>query len=475
MGDLTITNTNDSSLSQRNEISQFQNAKKNTSGIFEGFFNSDWSGKQIANLTGDNYFTDWLQDKDKVCTDSCDDGNLSFWEATQSFGKGLAGIVKTTINHPIATVATMAVGSAAMIVTGGAIAPALIALGVASGTGMIAYGGYKVAMAKTDAEAKNAWEKIGEGTFAVVGSTIAAKKALKTAGNAGVLSASGREHSSTTRAVKQCFESFNESLKVSYKNGSDFYRSLSGVSIPNLTEEEIFLRDKTKIENNIEEIVHNLESSNSKNIKSIITQENIEKTINSINKDNIEIAKKLFAKFDTNAFDTNCTSTWEQEKKAQIIFREIPRILNSNNEDMLKVAELACDSKEFGSDAELVLELLRKSNAKSMLKDMNSIINKEDIYPEWNNGSIVPSSMKDKNNIGHVPAIDKFWHAHNKHWGLFDYEKYGYSWSSNNSDGTVGTLIITDSKTKEIIECVKNIKSTECDKYLQKYLVPNQE
>ena len=38
------------------------------------FWDSKWSGHQIAKLTGDNAFTDWLQDKDKVCTDGKDDG-----------------------------------------------------------------------------------------------------------------------------------------------------------------------------------------------------------------------------------------------------------------------------------------------------------------------------------------------------------------------------------------------------------------
>ena len=42
------------------------------------FFDSRWSGHQIEKLTGKNVVTDWLQDKDKVCTDGKDDGSLTW-------------------------------------------------------------------------------------------------------------------------------------------------------------------------------------------------------------------------------------------------------------------------------------------------------------------------------------------------------------------------------------------------------------
>ena len=83
----------------------------------------------------------------------------------ESFGKGLAGLAKQAMNHPIATAAAVGAGAVAVVATGGAILPVMVAAGAVAGTGMAGYGAYKAATAETDAEAKQAWETIGNGAF----------------------------------------------------------------------------------------------------------------------------------------------------------------------------------------------------------------------------------------------------------------------------------------------------------------------
>ncbi len=165
-----------------------------------------------------SWFSDWLNDKDKVCTDGADDGSLSFGEAAESFGKGLMGIVKGVINHPIATAVTIGVGTALTVATGGAALPVMVALGAGTGAVMIGKGAYDAATAETDAQAKAAWEGIGNGTFALAASALGAKSSLKAASKAGVTSAQGAENMNMAQATVQTFKTIPEALKVSGQN-----------------------------------------------------------------------------------------------------------------------------------------------------------------------------------------------------------------------------------------------------------------
>lgn len=190
------------------------------------FWDSKWSGHQIAKLTGDNDFTDWLQDKDKVCTDGKDDGKIGFWEGTKSLAKGLiGGIPKAMINHPVATAVTVGIGAAATALTGGAILPVLGAIGVASGVGMAGYGTYKAATAKTDGEAKQALETLGMGVTTTTISISSAGKALESAAKAGVKSAEMAEDANAFTKTIQLFKSIPEALKVSYNNSCNYYNT----------------------------------------------------------------------------------------------------------------------------------------------------------------------------------------------------------------------------------------------------------
>lgn len=171
--------------------------------------------KQVSEALDMNALERWWFDVDKVSTDGKDDGKLSTGEAAESFGKGLLNIVKVVINHPIATAATVGLGFAATALTGGAALPVIVALGAGTGAAMIGKGVYNAATAKTDAEAKAAWEGIGNGTFAVVTSALGAKSSLDAASKAGVTGARGAKDLNTVQALVRNFKVLPQALKVS--------------------------------------------------------------------------------------------------------------------------------------------------------------------------------------------------------------------------------------------------------------------
>lgn len=133
-------------------------------------FQEWWSGEKsltstAARRVGWENLADWLEDKDKVCTDGQDDGNIGFKEGAKSFAKGLVGgIPKAIIKHPLISGIAIAAGAAATVLTGGAAAPILWGIGAALTAGSAIANGVKAATADTDAEKKAALE--GTGTAA---------------------------------------------------------------------------------------------------------------------------------------------------------------------------------------------------------------------------------------------------------------------------------------------------------------------
>ena len=172
-------------------------------------------------------FSIWIHDLDKVCTDGKDDGRISFAEKMKSFGKGLLGMVKGVVKHPIASLLTIGTCIGLTALTGGAILPLLIALGIISGAGMICVGAYNAARAKTDGAAKFAWETMGNGTFVFVSSAIGAKPALRTAAKAGVKAAEGAENLTVAQTITKTFKTAPEAVKVSVKNAKGNYLTLT--------------------------------------------------------------------------------------------------------------------------------------------------------------------------------------------------------------------------------------------------------
>ena len=186
-----------------------------------------------------------MKNKDKVCTDGKDDGKLSAGQYALSFSKGLiGGIPKAMINHPVATVAALAVGGAAIFLSGGAILPVLGAVGVATGVGMVGYGGYKAVTAKTDGEAKQALETMGMGITTTALSVAAADKALEKAAEAGVKSAQVSEDAGILDKTVQMFKAIPECLTKS-KEWTKFNLGLNVQGTYKNFDRGILLEEKT--------------------------------------------------------------------------------------------------------------------------------------------------------------------------------------------------------------------------------------
>ncbi len=144
--------------------------------------------------------------------DGLDDGYISGKEKCKNFFKGVGNFFKGLVcdengnfswKRTLTTVAVTAGAVALTVATGGAATPFLVAAGAAMGVVQVGKGAYKAATAKTDAEAAAAWQEIGSGTTAVVGSVAGAKGALK---SAGVPVPKGNAVTSSLRATGECFK-----------------------------------------------------------------------------------------------------------------------------------------------------------------------------------------------------------------------------------------------------------------------------
>ena len=137
----------------------------------------------------------WLASQNK-CTDGCDDGKISFWSKAGNFVEGIAktivGGAKAFISDPKKVLKTAVVGAglfvlASMPPVGTAIAATIAVIGgaklIGNGVKTIFNGVKNAQAADTDAEAKDAWEQIGNGAFKTgLGVAAAAKGASKLEG-----------------------------------------------------------------------------------------------------------------------------------------------------------------------------------------------------------------------------------------------------------------------------------------------------
>jgi len=155
-------------------------------------FDEWWSGEKSLTSTAARYigldgFADWLEDKDKVCTDGKDDGKLSLEEGATTFAKGLiGGIPKAIIKHPLISAATVGIGVAAASITGLAATPILLAAGAIGVVGMGAYNLYNYVKADNDRDAKLAMEGLGTTAQSAVLVGASYKPTMAAAKQAGV-------------------------------------------------------------------------------------------------------------------------------------------------------------------------------------------------------------------------------------------------------------------------------------------------
>lgn len=139
-------------------------------------------GYQPANqvLNTDSFVPSNKQDKWAT-----DDGKISGKEKLVNFGKGIVSPVTIMFKSPknFAIGALGIAGSGLLIAaTGGAIAPVMVAAGVVGGGIGLLKSGYSAINAKTDDEARKAWQELGLSTTTVAGSIAGSKAALKGAG-----------------------------------------------------------------------------------------------------------------------------------------------------------------------------------------------------------------------------------------------------------------------------------------------------
>lgn len=137
-----------------------------------------------------NKFIDKIFGYKTECTDGKDDGKLSFKEKIGSIARGALNLVTNfadaAIEHPLKTIGATAatIAGGALLVSAGIVsAPALMIGGAVVGIG---FGAYKIASgiinakkATNDADAKSAYEKIGDGASTAAVSAFSLKKGIK--------------------------------------------------------------------------------------------------------------------------------------------------------------------------------------------------------------------------------------------------------------------------------------------------------
>ena len=142
-------------------------------------------GNSVLAQVQSPFYSNGLDKDVYVCKDGCDDGRISFSEKVSNFCNGVVAPIKNIFASPknmAVTALTVAAGAGLIALTGGAAAPVMVALGLVGGGTQIVSGLYKQATATTDAQAAQAWNQMGTGTFTMGASALGAKSALKTAG-----------------------------------------------------------------------------------------------------------------------------------------------------------------------------------------------------------------------------------------------------------------------------------------------------
>ena len=205
-------------------------------------------------------FTDWLKDKDKVCTDGKEDGKIGFWQGAKSFAKGFfGGIIKDVINHPIITAAVIGVSKAALVLTGGAAAPLLWGIGAVGLVAALGFGAYKLATAEKDGETKSAFELLGKALSGSLLLGLTYKSTIDTAAKAGVQAAKdGRNIFAVMKdAVPQCGKNIKGNY-LTWKTGvihANSNATRSNVQVGLQEGEKVIVADKADLNGTVEEVL----------------------------------------------------------------------------------------------------------------------------------------------------------------------------------------------------------------------------
>lgn len=156
------------------QASHISNQFKNKMNTFSS------SNTNLIQLREDKLELSTAVSKNDKC--SANDGKISQKDKLINFAKGIinpiTNVFKSPKNFLIGIGMTLGI-STLTVATGGAIAPLLVTIGIISGSIQLANSVYKAGTAKTDDEAKNAWQGLGTGIVTVASSITGAKAAAK--------------------------------------------------------------------------------------------------------------------------------------------------------------------------------------------------------------------------------------------------------------------------------------------------------
>lgn len=326
---------------------------------------------------------DWIEEKDKYCTDHYDDGKISLKEKASNFAKGFfGGVVKEVIKHPVATLVTVGIGAAVVAATGGAALPAMVALGATVSTATIGYGAYKSVTAKTDKEEKEAYEAMGTGVFGLLTSALSAKKALSRAVNAGVTSAEQAKDAGMVESLVRCFKSTPEALRVSGQNIVKTAKAIvstakivaSNLNVKTMTTAESLENEKNIMRYRVEKSIRqsrNL-SVNSARSQDKVLQENL---LKSVNEDNIDLAKQLiYDHGESGMYSSNYVV--EREAYSEYVLKSVPKVLQSTDPKVHEAAKYIIGCKDI-PDKFHAIKVLNSSNAQEIMNIKPQIIRGE--------------------------------------------------------------------------------------------------
>lgn len=196
-----------------------------------------------------------------TCTDGKDDGKIGFFSA---IGNALEGVVKGAVNG-IKGMFTdsegnfslgktlLSIGMAAVCIAFPAVGVAACAVGAVAGGVQVVKGAVAASNAKTDAEAKAAWENMGEGGATVVGCALGAKASLGAMKSTASLSAIDDVAKAAGKSTDDILGSVDDLAKVmdsaddSAKAASKFLKSKGITNADDVLSSVDDVTDATKI------------------------------------------------------------------------------------------------------------------------------------------------------------------------------------------------------------------------------------
>ncbi len=185
------------------------------------------------------------QDTVNFSTDkfAADDGKISAKDKLINFGKGAIYPVTAMFSSPknfIIGAGGIIGGGLLIAATGGAIAPIMVVLGITGGAIGLIKNGYSAMNAKTDDEARKAWQGLGLNSTVTIGSIAGSKAALKGAGI-------DTKNMNIFAATVECFK------KAPAQTGKAFTAFKSGQALNNIKNAFHIKKKDTKTpENNVE-------------------------------------------------------------------------------------------------------------------------------------------------------------------------------------------------------------------------------